>query len=103
MLVNSVALMRLGELGVLAFASSDPSHFTPTTTPCCWVSWGVCCNCVCPSWPVAGQRPIPAGTPPAADPAGRTGGELVAFIEYLRVERQLSPTPAATIRPIWKP
>ncbi|MEB6608263.1 MULTISPECIES: DUF484 family protein [Aeromonas] len=28
-LVNSVALMRLGELGVLAFASSDPSHFTP--------------------------------------------------------------------------
>ena len=28
-LVNSVALMRLGDLGVLAFASSDPSHFTP--------------------------------------------------------------------------
>ncbi|MFM5438864.1 DUF484 family protein [Aeromonas enteropelogenes] len=28
-LVNSVALMRIGDLGVLAFASSDPSHFTP--------------------------------------------------------------------------
>ena len=28
-LVNSVALMRLGDLGVLAFASSDPSHFSP--------------------------------------------------------------------------
>jgi uncharacterized protein YigA (DUF484 family) len=31
-LVNSVALMRL-ELGVLAFASSDPSHFTPQRHP----------------------------------------------------------------------
>jgi uncharacterized protein YigA (DUF484 family) len=28
-LLDTVALMRLGELGVLAFASSDPSHFTP--------------------------------------------------------------------------
>lgn len=28
-LVNSVALMRLGDLGMLAFASSDPSHFSP--------------------------------------------------------------------------
>lgn len=30
-LVNSVALMRIGDLGVLAFASSDPGHFTPHT------------------------------------------------------------------------
>ena len=68
-LVNSVALMRLGELGVLAFASSDPSHFTPTTTPCCWVSWGVCCSCVCPSWPVAkATTRSPAKVFPAADP-----------------------------------
>lgn len=28
-LVNSVALLRLGDLGVLAFASADPSHFSP--------------------------------------------------------------------------
>lgn len=28
-LASSVALMRLGDLGVLAFASADPGHFTP--------------------------------------------------------------------------
>lgn len=28
-LVNSVALLRLGDLGLLAFASSDPGHFSP--------------------------------------------------------------------------
>lgn len=28
-LVNSVVMMRLGDLGMLAFASSDPGHFTP--------------------------------------------------------------------------
>ncbi|ALP43370.1 DUF484 family protein [Aeromonas schubertii] len=28
-LVNSVALLRLGDLGILAFASSDPGHFSP--------------------------------------------------------------------------
>lgn len=28
-LVNSVALLRVGDAGLLAFASADPSHFTP--------------------------------------------------------------------------
>jgi uncharacterized protein len=32
-LVGSVALMRLGELGLLAFASSDPGHFSPHSDP----------------------------------------------------------------------
>lgn len=32
-LVGSVALMRLGDLGLLAFASPDPGHFTPHNDP----------------------------------------------------------------------
>ncbi|PTT48029.1 hypothetical protein DBR19_17650, partial [Aeromonas sp. HMWF014] len=55
-------------------------------TPCCWVSWGACCNCACPSWFVA-KAPSPAAEPLPTSLAD----ELAAFIEYLRVERQLSP------------